>query len=153
MLAAEYLIDLTSSLCQSSIYELAFICSAIMLGMSLPSSFLPIMAKEIAWNWIDQSQNRIIEVADTIWGYAELGLTERKSSSLLQDELKKHGFKVEAGVAGMPTAFIASWGSGKPIIGVMGEFDALPGISNKNIDMNATIITRETSSLATISSL
>jgi aminobenzoyl-glutamate utilization protein B len=89
------------------------------------------MAKETAWGWIDQNQKRIIEVADTIWGYAELGLTETKSSKLLQDELRKHGFKVEAGVAGMPTAFIATWGSGKPVIGIMGEFDALPGISNK----------------------
>jgi aminobenzoyl-glutamate utilization protein B len=89
------------------------------------------MAKDTAWGWIDQNQKRIIEVADTIWSYAELGLTETKSSKLLQDELKKHGFKMEAGVAGMPTAFIATWGSGKPVIGIMGEFDALPGISNK----------------------
>ena len=89
------------------------------------------MAKETAWGWIDKNQKRIIVVADTIWGYAELGLTEVKSSALLQDELRKHGFKVEAGVAGMPTAFIATWGSGKPVIGIMGEFDALPGISNK----------------------
>ena len=89
------------------------------------------MVKETAWGWIDQNQKRITEVADTIWGYAELGLTETKSSKLLQDELRKHGFKVEAGVAGMPTAFVATWGSGKPVIGVMGEFDALPGISNK----------------------
>ncbi len=89
------------------------------------------MVKETAWGWIDQNQKRITEVADTIWGYAELGLTETKSSKLLQDELRKHGFKVEAGVASMPTAFVATWGSGKPVIGVMGEFDALPGISNK----------------------
>ena len=89
------------------------------------------MVKETAWSWIDHNQKRIIEVADTIWGYAELGLNEMKSSKLLQDELSKHGFKVEAGVAGMPTAFVATWGSGKPVIGIMGEFDALPGISNK----------------------
>jgi len=91
------------------------------------------MAKETAWGWVDQNEKRIIKVADTIWGYAELGLTETKSSKLLQDELKKHGFKVEEGVAGMPTAFIATWGKGKPVIGIMGEFDALPGISNKII--------------------
>ena len=89
------------------------------------------MVKETAWGWIDHNQKRIIEVADTIWGYAELGLNEMKSSKLLQDELRKHGFKVEAGVAGMPTAFVATWGGGKPVIGIMGEFDALPGISNK----------------------
>ena len=68
------------------------------------------MVKETAWGWIDHNQKRIIEVADTIWGYAELGLNEMKSSKLLQDELRKHGFKVEAGVAGMPTAFVATWG-------------------------------------------
>ncbi len=87
--------------------------------------------KKTAWDWIDHNQKRILEVADTIWGYAELGLTETKSSKLLQDELKKHGFKVEAGTAGMPTAFVATWGDGDPVIGIMGEFDALPGISNK----------------------
>jgi aminobenzoyl-glutamate utilization protein B len=89
------------------------------------------MVKETAWGWIDHNQKRIMEVADTIWGYAELGLTETKSSKLLRDELGKHGFKVEAGIAGMPTAFVATWGSGDPVIGIMGEFDALPGISNK----------------------
>ena len=97
------------------------------------------MVKEIAWDWVDQNQNRIIEVADTIWGYAELGLTEVKSSKLLQEELKKHGFKVDAGVAGMPTAFIATWGKGSPVIGVMGEFDALPGISNKVVPEKAPL--------------
>jgi aminobenzoyl-glutamate utilization protein B len=98
------------------------------------------MVKETAWNWIDQNQKRIIEVADTIWGYAELGLTETKSSKLLQDELRRHGFKVESGVAGMPTAFIATWGSGKPVIGIMGEFDALPGISNKVVPEKVPLI-------------
>ena len=89
------------------------------------------MVKKTAWDWIDHNQKRIMEVADTIWGYAELGLTETKSSKLLQDELRKHAFTVEAGTAGMPTAFVATWGSGDPVIGIMGEFDALPGISNK----------------------
>jgi len=91
------------------------------------------MSKADAWSWVDSNQKRIIEVADTIWGYAELGLAEERSSKLLQEELRRHSFRIEAGVAGMPTAFVATWGKGKPVIGVMGEFDALPGISNKPV--------------------
>jgi aminobenzoyl-glutamate utilization protein B len=63
--------------------------------------------------------------------FAELGLVEFKSSSLLADELEKNGFKVERGIAEMPTAFIATWGERKPVIGIMGEYDALPGLSQK----------------------
>ena len=68
-------------------------------------------------------------VARQIWEWAELGYQEEKSSALLASELQKAGFKVTKGVAGIPTAFTAEWGSGGPVIGVLGEFDALPGIS------------------------
>lgn len=64
-----------------------------------------------------------------IWEFAELGYKETKSSALLQTELKKQGFQVQAGIGGAPTAFTATWGTGKPVIGIMGEFDALPGLS------------------------
>lgn len=89
------------------------------------------MVKESAFEWIEKNRERLIRISDTIWEYAELGLREYKSSKLLADELEKHGFKVEREVAGMPTAFVATWGSGKPIIGIMGEYDALPGLSQK----------------------
>ncbi|MGQ0429379.1 MAG: amidohydrolase [Gammaproteobacteria bacterium] len=69
------------------------------------------------------------EIARSIWEWAEVGYQEQKSSALLQGELKKAGFKVEAGVAGIPTAFVASAGSGKPVIGILAEMDALPGIT------------------------
>ncbi len=68
-------------------------------------------------------------IARKIWEFAEVGFQEVQSSGLLQKTLKEAGFKIEAGVAGMPTAFIASYGSGKPVIGILGEFDALPGVS------------------------
>ena len=68
-----------------------------------------------------------------IWELAELGYQETKSAALLRDELTAAGFRVDEGVAGMPTAFVASWGSGKPVIGVMGEFDALPGLSQDDV--------------------
>ena len=60
-----------------------------------------------------------------------LGMQEFKSSAILIKTLEEEGFKVEKGVAGMPTCFVATWGSGKPVIGILGEFDALPMISQK----------------------
>lgn len=73
-------------------------------------------------------------ISDAIWNYAELGMQEFKSSALLIKTLEEEGFNVEKGVAGMPTCFVASWGSGKPVIGVLGEYDALPMISQKPLN-------------------
>jgi aminobenzoyl-glutamate utilization protein B len=70
-------------------------------------------------------------ISDAIWNYAELAMQEFKSSTLLIKTLEDEGFNVEKGVAGMPTCFVASWGSGKPVIGILGEFDALPMLSQK----------------------
>ena len=75
------------------------------------------------------------DIALKIWGYAEVGFKETKSSALLQAQLATEGFKVEAGVAGIPTAFVASFGSGHPIIGIMGEFDALPGVAQAAVPL------------------
>src|SRR5512134_1145366 len=75
---------------------------------------------------------RDTEVARTIWGWAEVGYQEVQSSALLQQELTAAGFKVEAGVAGIPTAFVATAGQGEPVIGILAEFDALPGFSQSN---------------------
>ncbi|MBS7630293.1 amidohydrolase [Candidatus Bathyarchaeota archaeon] len=85
--------------------------------------------KFFVFNWIDEHSQRIINISDSIWRLAELGLMEYKSSKVLSDELNEAGFQIEYGVAGLPTAFTASWGKGKPVIGVMGEYDALPGLS------------------------
>ena len=70
-------------------------------------------------------------ISDSIWNFAELGMQEFRSSALLIKTLEDEGFNIEKGVAGMPTCFIATWGSGKPVIGILGEFDALPMISQK----------------------
>ena len=70
-------------------------------------------------------------IAKSIWDWSELGYQEKKSSFLLQKTLKDEGFTIQAGVADIPTAFIAEYGSGFPIIGVLAEFDALPGISQE----------------------
>jgi aminobenzoyl-glutamate utilization protein B len=89
--------------------------------------------KKIAIEWLEEYKERLIEISDAIWEYAELGFVEFESSKLLADELDGHGFEIERGVAGIPTAFVASYGSGKPVIGVMGEYDALPGLSQKAV--------------------
>ena len=77
--------------------------------------------------------NKFGHISDAIWNYAELGMQEFKSSALLIKVLEEEGFKVEKGVAGIPTCFVASWGSGKPVIGILGEYDALPMLSQKGL--------------------
>jgi aminobenzoyl-glutamate utilization protein B len=89
--------------------------------------------KRLVLDWLAQPSvvEKFGQISDAIWSYAELGLQEVRSSKLLADTLEEAGFKVERGVAGMPTAFVASYGSGKPVIGLLGEFDALPMLSQK----------------------
>jgi aminobenzoyl-glutamate utilization protein B len=78
---------------------------------------------------LDAKRDTYANIAQQIWTFAELGYQETKSSALLQNELKNAGFTIKTGVVGEPTGFIASYGSGKPIIAIVGEFDALPGLS------------------------
>src|SRR5690349_5439393 len=68
-----------------------------------------------------------------IWDYAEVGYKEVKSSALHQQTLKDNGFSVETGVAEIPTAFVATYGNGKPVIGILAEFDALPGMAQDTV--------------------
>jgi aminobenzoyl-glutamate utilization protein B len=87
--------------------------------------------KETAVASIERQSEDLIEISDRIWAFAEPALRETRSSRLLADHAERKGFEVERGVAGMPTAFVATYGRGRPIIGILGEFDALPGISQK----------------------
>ncbi len=82
---------------------------------------------------IDGGYDQYKQVALQIWENAELGYKEVKSSALLQETLKKEGFSVEAGVAEIPTAFVATYGSGSPVIGILAEFDALPGLAQQAV--------------------
>lgn len=70
-------------------------------------------------------------ISRSIWENPEVGFQETRSSALIREELRKAGFTVEENVGGIPTAFVASWGAGKPVIGIMGEYDALPGLSQQ----------------------
>ena len=82
---------------------------------------------------IEKHRTNLIEISDEIWNLAETAFEENASAKILADYAEAEGFTVERGVAEMPTAFVATYGSGKPVISVLGEFDALPGISQKAI--------------------
>ena len=72
-------------------------------------------------------------IAQKIWEYAEMGFQEEKSAAILQETLRNEGFTITKGVAGIPTAFIAEYGEGKPVIAILGEYDALPGLSQEAV--------------------
>jgi len=78
---------------------------------------------------LDAASGRYASIARQIWEFAEVGYLEEKSSALLQQELAAAGFTITRGIAGEPTAFVAEFGRGKPVIAILGEFDALPGLS------------------------
>lgn len=99
--------------------------------------------KNDAIKTVDQKSKLLIDISDAIWEYAEIALLENKSSKLLVEILGKEGFKVEQGVADLPTAFVASCGSGKPIIGILAEYDALPGLSQDNTPFKKALVERE----------
>ncbi len=101
--------------------------SASLWGQEIPKE------KQTALDWLNRPQvvERFGRISDTIWSYAELGLQEFKSSKLLIETLEAEGFSIEKGLAGMPTCFVASYGSGKPVVGILAEYDALPMISQK----------------------
>ena len=107
---------------------------ALILLVVLSASFFTMQAqkseKDILKN-LEQKSEDYGNIAQNIWKLAEMGYQEEQSSALLQKTLQDAGFTIEKGVAGIPTAFIAEYGSGSPIIAIMGEYDALPGLSQK----------------------
>ena len=117
---------------------ISFICAIIAVSAFAVDQTDQIK-KEIAAS-IDAKQSEYADISTQIWGFAELGYLEFKSSVLLQDTLKKEGFKIEAGVADIPTAFVATYGTGKPVIVILAEFDALPGLSQDSVPVKKPLI-------------
>jgi aminobenzoyl-glutamate utilization protein B len=109
----------------------AAVVLAGLLIVSQLAAGVSVKKKEEAVASIERHKAEIIDLSDQVWGFAETALLETRSSAALADYAEKQGFKVERGVAGLPTAFVASYGEGRPIIGVLGEYDALPGLSQK----------------------
>lgn len=96
--------------------------------------------KQFASQELDKKFPTYKKIAQSIWGYAELGYQESKSSTQLQELLKGEGFNVQSGVSEMPTAFVATYGSGKPVIGILAEFDALPGLSQDSVPFRKPLV-------------
>lgn len=118
-------------------FSLLFSCAFVFAQKKLSPSKTDVAKKEV----IEHLQNNVSpykDIALKIWNYSEVGYKEEKSSALLKDLLTKEGFNVESGVAGIPTAFVATFGSGSPVIGILAEYDALPGLSQQAIPEKMT---------------
>ena len=89
--------------------------------------------KQAVLTSVQKHEKKLIELSDKIWGFAEMAMREKQSAAALADYAEAQGMRVSRGVAKIPTAFIAEFGSGRPIVGILGEFDALPGLSQKAI--------------------
>ena len=97
-------------------------------------------AKQFVSTRLDEKAPVYNDISKQIWSFAELGFLETKSTALLQKQLSDNGFTIQSGVAEMPTAFVASYGTGKPIIGILAEYDALPGLSQDNVPTRKPLV-------------
>ena len=99
-----------------------------------------LLVSNVGLDWLNSKFNTYDKIQKQIHEYAEPGFMEYKSADLLIKHLEENGFKVERGVAGMPTAFVASFGSGKPVMAVLAEYDALPGLSQDTTPQNNPLV-------------
>ncbi|EED33157.1 amidohydrolase [gamma proteobacterium NOR5-3] len=90
-------------------------------------------------DWLNANYEQTAQTARSLWEFAEVGYQETRSSQLLQDQLAAQGFTIDSGVADIPTAFVASYGDGGPVIAILGEFDALPGITQDSVPTRSLI--------------
>ena len=88
--------------------------------------------KQDVIRWLEENQAVFTRMSDEIWDHPEIALKEFHASRLQAEALEDEGFRITWGSGGMPTAFIAEWGSGKPVIGILGEYDALKNLSQKS---------------------
>jgi aminobenzoyl-glutamate utilization protein B len=102
--------------------------------------YLVAVEAKTAIDYINQKADMLTSLSDDVWKHAELALHEDESAKALQAALAAEGFSVEAGAGGMPTAFVATWGKGRPMIGFLGEYDALSGLSQKTCPTKAPVI-------------
>lgn len=106
------------------------ICGTFLFSFPQPAA-AQLQGREELFESIRASEDKYWDAAHKIWSYAEPGYQEKKSSELLANLLEQAGLKVQRGVAKIPTAITATYGSGKPVIGILGEYDALPGLAQE----------------------
>lgn len=116
------------------------LCLFVVFGLLAKKKEKKSPLDNVAITHLDNSFEVYDKLQKTIWANPELGFIEFSSSALLQKQLKENGFTVEAGVADMPTAFVATYGSGEPVIGLLAEFDALPGLSQDTVPYRKPLI-------------
>jgi aminobenzoyl-glutamate utilization protein B len=107
---------------------LAFL--ALALALPFDASAGP---KETALAWLAEQHDYLRDVSETLWAMPEPAHAEHRTSTYIQNELERAGFEIESGVASLPTAFVASYGSGPPVIGIVALLDALPGLSKEKL--------------------
>jgi aminobenzoyl-glutamate utilization protein B len=114
-----------------ALLSVILICSNVYSQSSSARKVYP--EKKMVLEYLDRPEviEKYGKISDDIWSVPELGLQEERSSGILIRELEEAGFTVEKGLAGMPTCFVATYGSGKPVVGILTEYDALPMISQK----------------------
>lgn len=91
---------------------------------------------------IEAKQQATVALSDAIWAVPELHFQEKKSMQYMKEALEKEGFQTDVGVAGLETALVGTYGSGKPVIAFLGEYDALPGLSQKVGQHNMNLLWR-----------
>ena len=111
-----------------------FLVALLLFLLAVP---LPAQDKSSLYKSIDSRGDSTWDAAMKIWNWAEPGYQETKSSALLSGMLEQAGFDIRRGVAEIPTAFTATFGAGQPVIGILGEFDALPGLSQQAVPTRA----------------
>jgi aminobenzoyl-glutamate utilization protein B len=107
-----------------------YIIPFLLLSLSSTAQTIPVN-KQAVLSSVAKHEKELIGLSDEVWAHAEIAMKEHQSAKALSEYAEKQGFKVTRNIAGIPTAFVAEYGSGKPIIGILGEFDALPGLSQK----------------------
>lgn len=113
-----------------------FLLSALLLICA--STTIAQKSKDEIIKNLDAQTQKYGDIAHEIWDLAEMGYLEEKSSALLQETLANEGFSIKKGIAGIPTAFVAEYGSGYPVIAILGEYDALPGLSQEAVPEKKT---------------
>jgi aminobenzoyl-glutamate utilization protein B len=119
---------------------LLFCFTTVLVGLHAQKKSRNKLTDNAAIAYLDRSFGTYDRMQKQIWSHPELGFLETKSSAEHQQHLRENGFTVETGVAGMPTAYVATYGQGSPVIGILAEFDALPGLSQDTVPYRKPLI-------------
>lgn len=111
----------------------------IVSGLLVAASAVAQAQQSAHLDWLNQNYEQTAQTARSLWEFAEVGYQETRSSALLQEQLAAAGFSIQSGVADIPTAFVASYGKGGPVLAILGEFDALPGITQDSVPTRSLI--------------